>query len=278
MNGLATPVDESLFRCFRATADAAAVEVKEQGGRYGHGVLEGVSLISRGEALGHDMWIDSETLSQVVDGFDNEKGLKSRFTHPSMSSDGMGRMLGRIHDVRLSGDKVIGDLHFNESSHSTPEGDLAEYVMLLASEDAEAAGLSIVFEHDPEAETEFINTHSMTEGVFESPDELNTANYPHVRLAKLRAADVVDEPAANPDGFFDRQPFARSADDLLSFAAGLTETKPGTNAFGVDPGRAKDFFARWLHTNGLSIVSKEELAAMAKDNNDQTPEAESVTP
>ena len=110
----------------------------------------------------------------------------------------MGRHLGRLKDVRVEGEKVIGDLHFAQSAHATPEGDLAEYVMKLAEEDPAAAGLSIVFEHDQEAEQKFMTKFSGDS--FMSPDEDNVRNLPHVRLAKLRAADIVDEPAANPEG------------------------------------------------------------------------------
>lgn len=248
------PVKESLFRGARVPA-AAPVQVSRDGGDNGAGMLSGVSLIAAGEALGHDMWIDDVTLSQVAEQAGQGKhGIKSRFTHPSMSADGMGRHLGRIKDVRVEGDRVLGDLHFAKSAHSTPDGNLAEYVMELAEEDPAAAGLSIVFEHDAEREEAYRASFSDSDG-FDSPDENNFKNLPHVRLAKLRAADVVDEPAANPEGMFDAQPLARHVDDLLSYAAGLSEEKPKSLAFGVDADRASQFLQRWLGSHSLSIVS-----------------------
>jgi hypothetical protein len=247
------PVKESLFRGARVPA-AEPVNVSRAGGDNDAGLLSGVSLIAAGEALGHDMWIDDVTLSQVAEQAGQGKhGIKSRFTHPSMSADGMGRHLGRIKDVRVEGDRVLGDLHFAKSAHSTPDGNLAEYVMELAEEDPAAAGLSIVFEHDAEREEAY--QASFGDGPFESPDEDNVKNLPHVRLAKLRAADIVDEPAANPEGMFDRQPLARDVDDLLSYAAGLSEEKPKSLAFGVDADRASQFLQRWLGSHSLSIVS-----------------------
>ena len=226
--------------------------------------MSGVSLIAAGEALGHDMWIDYVTLSQVAEQAGQGKhGIKSRFTHPSMSADGMGRHLGRIKDVRVEGDRVLGDLHFAKSAHSTPDGNLAEYVMELAEEDPAAAGLSIVFEHDAEREEAY--QASFGDGPFESPDEDNVKNLPHVRLAKLRAADVVDEPAANPEGMFDAQPLARHVDDLLSYAAGLSEEKPKSLAFGVDADRASQFLQRWLGSHSLSIVSANDEESQMSD-------------
>lgn len=270
------PVRETLFRGAAAPVATELVRVDRTGGKYGAGILRGVSLIAAGEALGHDMWIDEVTLQQVADAAAfGKNGVKSRFTHPSMSADGMGRHLGRIHDVRLDAGRVVGDLHFAESAHSTPDGDLAGYVMSLAEEDPAAAGLSIVFEHDQESEYEFVVANG-GEGAFESPDELNEKNLPHVRLSKLRAADVVDEPAANPDGMFDVQPLARQVDDILSYAAGLTTEKPDVKAFGIDGDRATQFLGRWLSSHGLSITPVEDPTAMAEQQ--QTPANEPAEP
>lgn len=250
------PVKKTLFRGARASVEEP-IQVSRTGGDYEAGLLSGVSLIATGEALGHDMWIDEITLDQVAQYANQGKhGVKSRFTHPSMSADGMGRHLGRIKNVRVDGYRVLGDLHFAQSAHATPEGDLAEYVMTLAEEDPAAAGLSIVFEHDQEAEQEFMAEHTSNE--FASPDANNTKNFPHVRLEKLRAADIVDEPAANPDGLFDRQTLARDVDELLSYAAGISEHKPKSIAFGVDADRASQFLSRWLQSHQLSIVSRNE--------------------
>ena len=271
------PPRETLFRVGRASVGETSVEVSETGGRFESGFMTGVSLISVGEALGHHMWIDAETLNQVANFAQSSNGVKSRFTHPGMSSDGLGRHLGRVHNSAVSGSRVIGDLHFTKSSRDTPDGDLAGYVIELAKEDPEAAGLSIVFEHDIEAENEFMLANGATivngwiEG-FQSPDENNVNNYPHVRLAKLHAADIVDEPAANPDGLFDSQTLPRELDGLLKYATGLSKTKPTDCPFDIDPDRATQFFTRWLSSNGFSLTSIGDGDMTAKPD-EATPEA-----
>jgi hypothetical protein len=265
------PVKESLFRGSRASVKEELVRVDRFGGSEGAGVIHGVSLIAAGEALGHDMWIDSVTLEQVAEFANRSKtGLKSRFTHPSMSADGLGRHLGRLRNARVEGDRVLADLHLTESSHKTPDGDLGGYVMDLSEEDPAAAGLSIVFEHDEEEEMQFMFEHGarIVDGWFDarefySPDEANVRNLRHVRLAKLRAADVVDEPAANPEGLFDRQSLPRVVDELLSYAAGLTTDKPKSEAFGVDADRATQFLGRWLDSHGLLLTPKAEEKPMS---------------
>ena len=282
MTAAALPVPAEADRFGRATG--ASPRIERDGGRFGAGVIYGVSLAAVGEALGHEMWLDQQTIEQVTEyaAATGDKGLKARFTHPGMSSDGMGRLLGRLHNVRTEGEKSIGDLHLAASAHDTPDGDLAEYVMMLTQEDPAAAGLSIVFHHDFEAEESFAAEHqedfefedargrTYKTQRFKSPDPKNTNDYPHVRIGELRAADIVDEPAANPDGLFDRSPLARQADAFLSYAAGLTDKKPNAEAFSIDGDRASQFFTRWLTSHGLSIVTEKELAEMA---NAQTPEA-----
>ena len=258
----------SFVRYDQATiSESDRPDVREEAGDYGAGILSNVALITQGEALGHDMWIDSAMLDQVAGGA-SEAGVKARFTHPTMSSDGLGRTLGRVKSLRREGDKVLGDLHFFESAHATPEGDLAEYVMMLANEDPTAAGLSIVFDTDAEATDDHYNEFTV-DGSFASPDESNEKNLPHARVAKLRAADVVDEPAANPDGLFHRQSVSADAGSFLEYCVGLSDDKPQAS-FGVDSDRAKAFFQRWLNEQELQISSSKVPEMPQENQGDQT--------
>ena len=92
-------------------------------------------------------------------------GLKSRFTHPDMTSDGLGKFLGRAKNPRL--DKigtresqgarlddeisvVRADLHLDPTSHTTPSGDLGTYVMDLAESDPDAMSSSLVLRKEEE--------------------------------------------------------------------------------------------------------------------------------
>jgi len=215
-------------------------------------------------------------------------GIKSRFTHPGLSGDGLGSFLGRAKNAVVDGDVVRADLHLATSAHDTPDGDLASYVMKLAAEDPEAFGTSIVFRHDSTAENQFYEENSTVETwnepdgrersrqVFKSPDPLNVDNLPHARLKSLRAVDVVDEPAANPGGMFHRgQEIAEDADALLSFALGLTTEKPVLAELSIDPDRVSGHVARFLSQHGLSLVPAKEAHQMADDNKQPTPPAPS---
>lgn len=92
-------------------------------------------------------------------------GVKSRFSHPDMSSDGIGTFLGRARDpwidtITLRDSEgelrtdpiecVRADLHLDPSAHKSPKGDLAEYVMTLAESDPDAVSSSLVIRADQE--------------------------------------------------------------------------------------------------------------------------------
>jgi len=244
--------------------------VDREGGEHKAGLISGVAVITRGEALGHGMWIDATTLQQTADAINSApKGAKSRFTHPGLSGDGVGKMLGRAKNASIEGDIVRADLHMTPTAHETPDGDLASYVMGLAEDDPEAFGNSIAFEHDIEAENAFVEEHGgkLIDSVwgiynlsdFKSPDPANTENLFHVRLKELRAVDVVDEPAANPSGLFHRgQEVPAEADALCAYALGVSDSRPASASLGIDPDRLRGFASRFLSTRGLTLAQKGE--------------------
>jgi hypothetical protein len=239
--------------------------VDREGGDYKAGIIRGASIIAGGEALGHGMWIDDEMLDQIADqGQTNDKhGVKVRFTHPGLSSDGMGKLTARAKDVKRVEGAVTADLHIVKSAHNSPEGNLASYVMDLAESDPDMFGMSIVYEPDYKAEREFENDNQEVDdkgrSTFKSPDAGNVDNLPHARVYKLRAADVVDEPAANPDGLFygDEQQAAIEAEALLCYSLGFTEIRPELTTFSVDADRVSQFVSRFLDNYGLTVVHGE---------------------
>jgi hypothetical protein len=124
------------------------------------------------------------------------KGLKSRFAHPDMSNDGLGKYLGRARDpfmdtvtILRDGESVQleavrADLHFADSASATPSGDLAGYVMDLASEDSDAISSSLVLEREVEYRLEKDGTPRKDDDGNELP--------PLWRPLRLHASDIVD--------------------------------------------------------------------------------------
>ena len=83
-------------------------------------------------------------------------GLKSRLGHPTMSDDGIGKFLGRSKSFRMDSVRlkregewtllhaVRADLHFDASAFSTPNGNLAVYLMDRANSDPDSLSSSLV--------------------------------------------------------------------------------------------------------------------------------------
>lgn len=287
--GLDTPPKferATIARGLAALAKEDPPRIDRDGGDDGAGIVRQAAVITRGEALGHGHWIDSEMLTSVAEAINqSQAGVKARFTHPDLSSDGLGNFLGRFKLSRVEGDVVRGDLHFSMSAHNTPDGDLAEYVMGLAERDPDMFGTSIVFERDLDAEIEFEEAHTEVvewtgpdgrkrqRRMFRSPDPLNKNNLSHVRLLELRAVDAVDEPAANPEGLFHRSAnVAREADSLLSYALRINDEKPSLVALSVEPDRVRGFVERFFSRNQLTVSTSTE-EAMDTDQHADAPDA-----
>lgn len=164
------------------------------------GIIEGVSAITAGEALGHGFHVDAEFLDNVSSqGNALKTGCKVRFGHPAMSSSAMGTFLGRAKNFRRDSsngqERTLCDVTVSDSAAKSPKGDLKTYVLTMAQKDADMFGMSIVFDKGQEYQRDELG-QKIYEGLdYEKPV--------FVELEKLWAVDMVDDPAANPDGLFD---------------------------------------------------------------------------
>ena len=105
------------------------------------GIIFAVSLIEMGVAKGHNLIIDQVTLQQVMDKskvYDN--GLKVKLNHGS----GVEAICGRIKNIRVLGDKCVGDFHLLKSH---PRYDL---ILEMAELQPDTFGMSVAFQGNPE--------------------------------------------------------------------------------------------------------------------------------
>ena len=263
-------LEPTLFRSATLRGFDQAPEISRTGGEFNAGYIKNFAVITAGEALGHGAWVDHEFVSQLAAELSSaKKGIKSRYTHPNQCGDSLSKGLGRVF-YRADGDgKVRGDLHFWKAAHKTPDGDLAGFLLDLATDDPEAFGASISFMRDAESEEMFAAANPT------SPDPANVNNYPHVRLGQLRFVDIVDEPAANPDGLFHRDDTAAQAAELLEYGLGLSDVKPTTQMFGVDADRLLGFVSNFLSLKGLQIVELNKDEQISEEVN-ETPIVEEL--
>lgn len=232
------------------------------------GILHGASAIQMGEASGHDLLIDETTLSQVNDAINatGARGMLCRFTHPGTCRDGLGRQLGRARNARVVGDRVLFDCHLSEVARRSPEGDLYAYTLDMADDSPDACGFSISFENRPawkrkdgseiEAKTVF------TEDGYRSnrPDDATT-KVPLARVVKLRAVDLVAEPAANAAGLFSTPSLGSLSVEAFTTIDQFLATQ------GVPIEQAKAFseryFAARISTPAASAALNKETSTMS---------------
>ena len=131
--------------------------------------LPSVSILTVGEAKGHDLLIDQTSLEQALAVAQTMKRIKVTMGHGAQV-DGI---LGYIDSFVIKGDRLMGDL----TLFSTTQ---AQFVQQLAKELPEGFGLSLTFS-----------------GV---PDKVGGNRY--ARIDEIMDISVVSSPAANPAGMF----------------------------------------------------------------------------
>ena len=173
------------------------------------GIIRGVSVCTVGEAKGHGINLDREFISTVARmGGDRKQGLKARFGHPNMCSTALGTFLGRFKNFREENDQAKADLFLSNEAKETPHGNLFDYVLGMAENEADMFGTSIVFtpgkeyvrDEDGNKVYDFYETNEV--GVRFSKDQWKDSPV-YVECDELHACDTVDDPAAN-DGLFSR--------------------------------------------------------------------------
>ncbi len=176
-------------------------------------------------------------------------GLKSRFTHPSLSSDGLGKHLGRLKNPRIdtvaaSGSEgaskqvVRADLHLDPSSRKTPGGDLGGYIMDLAESDPDALSSSLVLKADKEFRLDSRHRPKLDDDGKELP--------PLWFPTALHASDIVDTGEA-VDGLLSADTIDGLPDAVVRRACELLDTQFADADRETVSARCKALLDRYLH-------------------------------
>ena len=134
-------------------------------------VIEGVSIISVGEAKGHGLFVDAQTLREVKACAETYAGgVKVNLDHGAGIKD----IIGFVDNFRIVGEKLLGDLNLLQSAERR------DYVLEIAEKLPDTFGISIAFS-----------------GPVREIDGKRFAS-----CEELYSADLVQTPAANPTGLF----------------------------------------------------------------------------
>jgi hypothetical protein len=134
-------------------------------------IIEGVSVISVGEAKGHGLFVDRITLQEVKACAESYAGgVKVNLDHGAGIKD----IVGFCDNFRIVGEKLIADLNLLKNAERK------DYVLEIAEKLPDTFGISIAFS-----------------GPVREIDGKRFAS-----CAELYSADLVQTPAANPTGLF----------------------------------------------------------------------------
>lgn len=151
--------------------------------------LRGYVVAQRGDFKDGRGHFNDESLGLIIALTNqNPAGLKSRFSHPTLSADGLGTFLGRSQNAFLDGDRVRADLKLDPTSFKTPNGDLGSYVLDLAESDPEAFSSSLVLKMDKLERLDGQGKPML--------DDKGKPLPPIWKPTKLHASDIVDTGAA----------------------------------------------------------------------------------
>jgi hypothetical protein len=134
-------------------------------------IIEGVSVISVGEAKGHGLFVDRITLQEVKACAESYAGgVKVNLDHGAGIKD----IVGFCDNFRIVGEKLIADLNLLQNAERK------DYVLEIAEKLPDTFGISIAFS-----------------GPVREIDGKRFAS-----CEELYSADLVQTPAANPTGLF----------------------------------------------------------------------------
>jgi hypothetical protein len=134
-------------------------------------IIEGVSVISVGEAKGHGLFVDAQTLREVKACAETYAGgVKVNLDHGA----GIRDIVGFVDNFRIIGEKLVADLNLLQNAERR------DYVLEIAEKLPDTFGISIAFS-----------------GPVREIDGKRFAS-----CEELYSADLVQTPAANPTGLF----------------------------------------------------------------------------
>jgi len=145
--------------------------------------LNNVSILTAGEAKGHNLLIDDTSLQQALAVAQSMGRIKVTNGHGAQQ---VMDILGYVENFKIQGNRLLGDL-------TLLDNDKASYVASLANIMPDQFGLSLTFSGVPEDKED---------------------GYRYARVTEIYDVSVVTTPAANPAGMF--SPFSRPTVDTFS--------------------------------------------------------------
>jgi hypothetical protein len=175
--------------------------------------FQNVSLITGGiEAAGHGLYIDDKSIEDAMRLLLG-KSLRAYLKHDGAGTDRLGQEIGFFSGIYRDGQKIKAKSFEFLESFKREAGATYDKLVELAQKVPDQFGVSLVLEYRP--------VWVMADGT-EIPAMLGDAapsgairSAPSMRIANVMSADLVQRPAANPNGLL-------SVDDSKSLQTSMT--------------------------------------------------------
>jgi len=182
------------------------------------GTMSDVSLIQIGEAKGHGVWIDAQSLESGLEAIGGS--LPAYVTHEgAVDSDRLLKEVGLFSGFYIEDGKLKAEAFKALDSFRVDEPERFRRLFDLAREMPDAFGLSLVFE----ARLVWVMEGGEEISVEDSDGKGAIRSIPSVRFVSIRSADFVDAPAANKEGLFNSKQQNKTAimdkDNLIELSA-----------------------------------------------------------
>jgi len=162
------------------------------------GVMSEVSLIQAGEAKGHGVYVDRDSLQSALEIAPNK--IPAFLTHNgALESDRILQQVGFFKDFYIDEDRLMAKQFVALESFKKDEPEKYNRLFDIATEIPETFGISLVFENEL-----FWALKDGTFKKFAEDEKPKDSKYdmPVVRFVEIYSADFVDEPACNEKGLF----------------------------------------------------------------------------
>lgn len=165
------------------------------------GIIFGVSVITKGPALGHGLFVDDKTLDQVIElAGAGQDGVRVKLKHNRKDDNPILATVGSLRQFRRDGDAVRADLHLLKADEGYAK------ILEMASKQPRDFGLSL----SCDAEAEEKDGQKV------------------IRLTGIDSVDFTEKPAANPNGLFSEKQDNQTKINPMSKAIALALSLPET--------------------------------------------------
>tara|TARA_R110000824_G_scaffold76242_1_gene193233 strand:- start:67 stop:1623 length:1557 start_codon:yes stop_codon:yes gene_type:complete len=159
-----------------------------------NGIIEGISILTTGEAKGHQMMISQKTLESSIT-LMMGKSIPAYLSHSGATGDRLLTEAGYFSGFYREKNKIRASRFTALESFKEYDREKYDRLFEIAEVAPETFGVSIVFEGQLFWEMSDGSEQSMKAGL-EAPEN-SRFDYPTVRPLKITSADFVDTPAAN---------------------------------------------------------------------------------